>query len=141
MQTVAHLSRGHVDGAVVSAESPPVGGDHSPTWQNRGIYEEPVGAERVLHSLEHGAVWIACRADLPAPEIDAVRELADGQPFVLAGPFSDLPASVVASAWGNQFRLDSAESPDLARFVRSFARWSRTPEPGARCTGGTSETA
>lgn len=141
VQTFADLPRGHVDGVVAYAEVPPVGGDHSPVWQNCGFYEEPVGNERAVHSLEHGAVWITYRADLPTPQIDAVRALVDGQPFVLASPFPDLPTPVVASAWGNQLRLDSADSPDLARFVRSFARGPQTPEPGAPCTGGTSEAA
>ena len=38
---------------------------------------------------------------------------------MLASPHPDLPTPVVASAWGKQLTLESADSPDLERFVRA----------------------
>ncbi|MPZ29305.1 MAG: DUF3105 domain-containing protein, partial [Micromonosporaceae bacterium] len=48
-------------------------------------------------------------------------------------------APVVASAWGKQLPLDSADDPRLKEFVRTFAQGPQTPEPGAPCTGGAGE--
>jgi hypothetical protein len=56
---------------------------------------------------------------------------------VLVSPYPDLPAPVVASAWGKQLQLDSANDPRLEQFVSAFREGPQTPEPGAPCTGGT----
>ena len=45
-----------------------------------------------------------------------------------------------ASAWGAQLRLESADDPNLERFVSSYRKGPQTPEPGATCSGGTSDT-
>jgi hypothetical protein len=129
----------HVQGTVDYAQSPPVGGDHSPIWQNSGFYEEPVRNETAVHTLEHGAVWIAYQPDLPQEGKDRIREIVSGGECLIASPFPGLGAPVVASAWGKQLRLGSADDPDLERFVRSYRRGPETPEPGAACTGGVGE--
>jgi hypothetical protein len=43
---------------------------------------------------------------------------------------------VVATAWGKQVYLQSANDPDLERFVRAYRQGPQTPERGAACTGG-----
>ena len=131
----------HTEGMVDYEQSPPAGGEHNPIWQNSGFYEEPVRNENVVHTLEHGAVWISYSPNLPQEGKDHIRELASGQDCVLASPYPDLDAPVVTSAWGKQLRLDGADDPDLEGFVRSFRRGPQTPEPGATCTGGTADPA
>jgi putative peptide zinc metalloprotease protein len=131
--------RSHVWTPVVFAQAPPVGGNHAPIWQNCGFYDTAVPNETAVHSLEHGAVWITYRPDLPVGQIDALRRLARGQSYVLVSPFDDLPAPVVASAWRRQLRLDSADDPRLDQFVRAFRLGRQAPEPGAPCTGGIGE--
>jgi hypothetical protein len=133
-------SRDHTDADVDYAQSPPVGGDHNPVWQNCGFYPEPINNETAVHSLEHGAVWITYRPDLPQDQVDRLRELA-GQTFVLVSPQEDLPSPVVASAWGEQLQADSAGSPELEQFVGAFRQGPQTLEPGAACTGGVGEPA
>src|SRR5262249_23033682 len=68
--------RSHVEGPVSYPLNPPVGGNHAPLWQNCGFYEEPVGSAHAVHSLEHGAVWIAYRPGLPLNEIARLRRAA-----------------------------------------------------------------
>jgi Protein of unknown function (DUF3105) len=126
----------HTEGAVDYAQSPPVGGEHNPIWQNSGFYDEAVRNETAVHTLEHGAVWITYSFNLPQEDKDRIRELASGQNCVLASPYPDLDAPVVASAWGKQLRLDSADDPALEQFVSAYRQGSQTPEPGAACTGG-----
>lgn len=126
----------HVQGTVTYAQTPPAGGDHAPRWQNCGFYDQPIQNENAVHSQEHGAVWITYRPDLAAGQVDQIRQLGRGQTYVLASPYPDLPAPVVASAWGTQLRLDSAEDPRLREFVRRFRQGPQAPEAGAVCTGG-----
>jgi hypothetical protein len=92
--------------------------------------------ENAVHSLEHGAVWITYRPDLPQNQVDQLRDLAQNQTYVLVSPRADLPSPVVASAWGKQLRLQSADDPDLERFIGAFRQGPQTPEQGAACTGG-----
>ena len=140
VQTYDNLSRQHTDDAVDYAQ-PPAGGPHDPVWQNCGFYDKPIRTENGVHTLEHGAVWITYRPDLPQDQIDLLRELAANQTYILVSPMDDLPAPVVASAWGNQLLLDAADDPGLDDFVRRYRLDPAGPEPGAPCTGGTSETA
>lgn len=136
VETFENLSREHVQGAVDYDQSPPVGGEHDATWQNCGFYEEPVRNENAVHSLEHGAVWIAYSQDLPEEQINRIQEIASGQTYILASPFEDLPSPIVASAWGFQLELEDANSEDLQQFIRAYRQGPQTPEPGAACTGG-----
>jgi hypothetical protein len=133
--TVEVASSEHVQGPVAYPQTPPVGGDHSPVWQNCGYYPQPVAPEMGVHSMEHGAVWITYRPDLASDQVDALRDQAGR--FVLVSPWAgDLPAPVVASAWGNQLLIDSASDPALDAFVEFFRQGAQTPEPGASCQGG-----
>jgi hypothetical protein len=126
----------HTEGAVDYAQSPPVGGEHNSIWQNCGFYEEPIRSETAVHSLEHGAVWITYSPDLPQNEVERLRDLAQSNDYVLVSPYPDLDSPVVASAWGKQLNLESAEDPDLERFIGAYSQGPQTPEPGAACTGG-----
>lgn len=132
-------TRQHTEEDVNYEQSPPAGGEHNPTWQNCGYYDEPVRNETAVHSLEHGAVWITYSPDLPNDQINALRDRATEETHLLVSPMEDLPSPVVASAWGKQVQLEDAESEDLDRFIRAFAEGPQTPEPGAACTGGVGE--
>ena len=130
------LPRNHVEGTVNYAQTPPVGGDHAAVWTNCGAYTEPVDPMQSVHSLEHGAVWLTYRPDLPADQVSRLTALADTNSYVLVSPVPDLPAPVVASAWGQQLRVRQPTDPRLEVFVRAFAQSPKAPEPGAPCTGG-----
>jgi hypothetical protein len=86
-------------------------------------------------------VWITYSFKLPQEDKDRIRELASGQNCVLASPYPDLGAPVVASAWGKQLGLEGADDPDLEQFSRAYKQGPQTPEPGAACTGGLGEPA
>ena len=130
----------HTEGDVDYEQSPPVGGEHNPVWQNEGFYSAPVRDENAVHTLEHGAVWITYSPDLPADQKDQIRSLVEGQTCMLASPYSGLDSPIVASAWGKQLALEDAGSPDLERFIRAYRQGPQTPEPGATCAQGTSAT-
>lgn len=136
LRTFSGLSQDHVTTRVSYPQNPPVGGEHNPVPQTCGAYDQPVPNEQAVHSMEHGAVWITYRPDLAAAQIARLRALA-GQTYVLVSPYPGLPAPVVASAWGRQVRLSSAEDPRLVRFVDAFRQGPQTPEPGAPCVGAT----
>jgi putative peptide zinc metalloprotease protein len=136
-QNFAPAGRVHVQTQVSYPQSPPVGGNHAPVWQNCGFYDAPVANENAVHSLEHGAVWIAFRPGIAGEQVEALREITYRSSHVLVSPYPGLQAPVVASAWGKQLRVDSAEDPRLGQFLRAFRFGSQAPEQGGPCTGGT----
>lgn len=115
---------------------PPTGGDHDPVWQNCGYYAEPIRSENALHSLEHGAVWVTYRPGLDDAQVATLRDLAEANPYMLVSPFEDLASDVVATAWGVQVELDSAQDERLEPFLQRYLQGEQTPEPGAPCQGG-----
>lgn len=138
--TYAYTSTDHTASladTVSYAESPPVGGTHapSPNWQNCGFYDQPVQNEAVLHSLEHGAVWITYRPDLPQDQVDILRAKGE-QPWIVVSPYADNPTPVVATAWNAQLALDNASDGRLDQFIRFFRLSRNAPEPGGACSGG-----
>ncbi len=136
VQEFEGLSSEHVDVSVDYPESPPVGGDHSPAWLNCGVYTEPVPEENVVHSLEHGAVWLTYQPDLDQEQINTLDEFTANENYVVVSPYEDQESPVVATAWGLQLELDSADDPRLEVFIEKYVQGPQTPEPGASCFGG-----
>lgn len=134
--TFAGLPRGHEEGPQTYPQTPPAGGVHNPAWQNCGIYDQPIPNEQGVHSLEHGAAWITYPPNLPAEAVEQLRALSRDRGFALLSPYPDLPAPIVASAWGIQLKADSAADPRLEAFLTRYLQGPQTPEPGAPCTGG-----
>jgi hypothetical protein len=134
--------RGHQEGDIAYTTDVPVGGIHNLEWQNCGIYNQPVRTENAIHSIEHGAVWIAYRPDLPADQVDILHNLVrqeqagQQQRWILLAPKPDLKDPIVATAWRVQLRLDDASDERLLQFVKKYQQGSFTPEPGATCTFG-----
>ena len=139
VQTFDVPSRNHTDVVQHYPQTPPVGGDHAPIWQNCGFYDTPIYKELGVHSMEHGAVWITFRADLPADQIGQIQTYAQ-QPYTLASPWDpadgELPAPIVFSAWGAQVALESLPAPEADSFLTTYRQSLEAPEPGAPCTGG-----
>ena len=131
----------HLAGPLTYRESPPMGGPHNVAWQNCGIYTVPLHNEHAVHALEHGAIWITYRPDLPPADVQRLQAIASDD-YMLLSPYPGLPAPVVASAWNRQIRLAGADDPQLPRFIREFKNNpATTPEFGASCLGGISTTA
>jgi hypothetical protein len=115
---------------------PPVGGIHSGTWQNCGIYDEPIVTKHAVHSMEHGAVWVTYQTDLPAGDVEILRDAVRGHSYSLLSPYEDLRSPVVLTAWGIQLEVDSADDDRIATFLDRYVLGPQTPEPGATCSDG-----
>lgn len=133
VQSSTGLSQAHTSTPVTYSELPPVGGAHAPTWVTCGIYANPINTSEAVHSLEHGAVWVTYRPDLPQKQIGTLTEMAKSNPYQLLSPYLGLASPVVATAWGKQLKLEDAQDPRLAVFLKAYLQGPQTPEPGAAC--------
>lgn len=136
IQTFTDLTRNHVQASVDYPQEPGAGGDHASIWTNCGVYTKPVNEQSAVHSLEHGAVWLTYKPDLPAADIATLTELARDNPYVVLSPGADQSAPVIATAWGTQLALPAADDDRIPTFIRAYAQSPNAPEPGAACTGG-----
>jgi len=130
------LGRDHVTETVTYEQDPPVGGDHHQAWWNCGVYTEPVPAHHAVHSLEHGAVWLTYQPDIDQDSLDTLEGLADRE-FMLLSPNDTQTSPIIATAWGHQLEVDTADDAQLPLFISEYVQGPQTPEPGAACTGGT----
>ena len=136
LQEFEDLTNNHVDTPVEYEQSPPVGGDHNAIWTNCGVYTSELPNENTVHSMEHGAVWITYQPDLPQDEIDALTDLVGSSGYVLLSPYADQDSPIMASAWGLQLGVDTADDDRLSVFLERYIQGEQTLEPGAACSGG-----
>jgi hypothetical protein len=139
-KTFTGLTRNHVDTPVEYPQTPPVGGNHNPVWQNCQYYDTSVPNERAVHSLEHGAVWITYSPDTSQADRAVLKALALTGDHILISQYEGLPSPIVASAWGKQLQLQSVNDPKLQQFIDVFQSGPQTPEPGVTCRQSTSDT-
>lgn len=139
VQVVDFPNRTHIKPGerVVYTFRPPIGGSHDRTWATCTgvVYERPVRSENVVHSLEHGAVWIAYdprRVDGESRASLATR--VDGRPYTLLSPVPDLDVPVALQSWGHQLKLDDPNDQRLDQFLTALRQNPNThPEVGATC--------
>jgi hypothetical protein len=118
--------------------NPPFGGSHDGFWAacNGVVYPRAVRNENMVHSLEHGAVWIAYNPDRVAG--DAVETLAShvrGRPYTMLSPYPGLDGPISLQSWGHQLMVQEADDPRVDQFLRALRANPNThPEPGASCT-------
>lgn len=139
--TYPEQDRYHFLGKIEYDHSPPVGGNHSPARLNCGIYDFPVANESVVHSLEHGTVWITYLPGLPSVELDRLWELVKAsyrgpERYVILSPYPGQNGPIIATAWGYQLTLQTPNDPRLQSFINYFRQGPQTLERTGRCSGG-----
>jgi Protein of unknown function (DUF3105)/TIR domain len=131
----------HQQGPITYPVSPPAGGIHNPVWQNcmGDVYPAEIPKERATHSLEHGAVWITYRPDLPKAEVDKLAAKVRNVTFMLMSPYPGQDRPISLQAWGYQLKVDKADDARIDAFIDALRR-NATQEPQASCSGGSSDT-
>src|SRR5919199_5837972 len=124
-----------VKGPIHYDREPPTNGDHAPIWLNCGFYDKPVQNRFVVHSLDHGVVWITYRPGLPSEQIDKLRSYGK-ENYVIVSPYPGQDAPVIATSWRVQLELHGADDPRLHQFVDEFKISELAPLSGNRCVGG-----
>ncbi|MFI9506651.1 DUF3105 domain-containing protein [Nocardia sp. NPDC052566] len=117
---------------------PPYGGPHDSAWATcTGIvYPKPIRTENAVHSLEHGAVWIAYNPDkVDAAGVDALKSKVQGKQYTMMSPYPGLDTAVSLQSWGHQLKLDSATDKRIGQFLTALRRNPYAyPERDATCS-------
>ncbi len=116
---------------------PPVGGPHDEQWADcQGVvYTTAVRDENMVHTLEHGAIWIAYNPDsVKGGDLDTLKALVNGHNFISMSPYPGLKKPISLQAWSHQLQIDSATDPRIAQFITALRQNAYVyPETGARC--------
>jgi len=79
---------------------PPTSGPHSPETAIYGAYTEPLEQARLVHNLEHGAVFIQYGEDVPDAVVEELRSFYDGHVAgTLLAPYPTLADEIALGAW------------------------------------------
>lgn len=79
---------------------PPTTGPHNEQPAVWGSYDEPVPLAQTVHNLEHGGIAIHYGDDVPAAEVDAIRNFYNDDPNgLLVAPLPKLGNKIALSAW------------------------------------------
>lgn len=127
--------RNHVQGPVdYPGKHPPTGGNHNPVPLTCGFYDQQPPDEFAVHSLEHGAVWIAFDPKTSAADVQTLKNFAK-QDHVLVTPYAGMDSPITVVAWEHRLEVPSASDPRIAQFVHDFANGPQAPERGGACRG------
>ena len=131
----------HVTTPVTYTESPPVGGPHDYEWADctGTVYDVDIRHENAVHSLEHGATWIAYDPDaISDDDLSTLEDLVDGRSGLLMSPYAGLGSTISLQSWNHRLAVDSAGDKRVQQFV-DFMTFNADfyPEIGASCENPT----
>ena len=79
---------------------PPTSGPHYGQPAVYGIFTEPLQQARVVHNLEHGAVFVQYGKAVSAVDVGAItRFYGDHEPGTLVAPYPKLGRTIALGAW------------------------------------------
>lgn len=128
-QEVNVESRNHVpEGTEIRYNSnPPSAGSHYATTAHAGIYDTPPADGNLVHSLEHGAVILWYKTDLPKEEIEKLKKIfneTSGKGIMTPRQSLDVPVAV--SSWGRVLKLQAIDEAQIKAFFETNN--NRAPE-------------
>lgn len=124
-----HLEEGT---RVTYGTNPPTSGNHWPTPVLDGLYDKVQPDEGLVHSLEHGRVWISYQPDISQNVIDEIKELAEGRIRIIVTPRAANETDIALAAWTrlDTFDLENGEL-DKNRILDFIERYDdKGPERG-----------
>ncbi|TAK76142.1 MAG: DUF3105 domain-containing protein [Dehalococcoidia bacterium] len=111
---------------------PPAGGPHYVNPLPGGVYDQPVDDGRVIHSLEHGLIWITYKPGaISDAQLKELLDLVDGRKRdVVLSPRPENKDALVATSWGRRLVIKPGDMKTVKDFIST--NLNRSPEPAVR---------
>jgi len=84
--------------------NPPTSGSHWSDPLRDGVYDSEKPDEALVHSLEHGRIWISYQLSLPQSAVDQLKSIVSKQSRVILTPRAANDTAIALAAWT---RLDT----------------------------------
>lgn len=100
--------------------NPPTSGPHFAQPPNWGNYPEGLSDEALIHSLEHGGIWISYRDRNPEiiQQLEDIARRYSSHVILTYRPTDDSPIAV--AAWGRLLKLDKVDSGQIYNFIARY---------------------
>lgn len=106
--------------------TPPSSGPHDQSTLPYGVYSSPVSDERMVHSLEHGAIFIGYNGLSAADEaqLKAIPRRWPAGPFgtvkIIVAPYPRLDQGTIAlTAWGYIDKMQQYDERRILGFIKA----------------------
>lgn len=100
--------------------NPPSSGPHYTDPQPAGIFEQDLIDERVIHSLEHGGVWLSYKPDLPKDQVDQLKAIVrKNRAKVILAPRSKSDSAIALVSWNRVLKIETPEEEIIKQFIRA----------------------
>lgn len=119
-QGASHVSTGTT---VNYQSNPPTSGNHWGTPLKDGLYDKEKPDEAIVHSMEHGRVWVSFKPSIPEETKQELIELLKNQPAVILTPRSQNDTDIALAAWGrlDAFNLEGAlDKQRILDFIQNY---------------------
>jgi len=118
--------------SVLYQSNPPTSGSHWFTPLRTGVYEREKPDGAIIHSLEHGKVWVSYKPSVPEETKQALKGLLKGDSQVILTPRSANDTDIALSAWTRLDTFDLEEDGTLdEERILGFVRRYRNKGPEA----------
>jgi len=124
--------RDHIsaDTSVNYQTHPPTSGSHFGQPANWGVYEKELVDEAVVHSLEHGGIWITYK-DVSEEEKSVLEEIGrNNSQSVIVSPRGANDAKIAVASWGKAMNLDAVDKALIQKYIDTYK--NQSPERLAR---------
>lgn len=110
--------------------NPPTSGDHYANAVPWGVYFEEQVDEAMVHSLEHGGIWISYK-DISEAEIDVLESIGRrNSQSVIVSPRQANDAPISVASWGKLMHLENADEFLIQKYIDTYK--NQSPERLAR---------
>lgn len=132
-----------VEGTKVSyGSNHPTSGNHWPDPLRDGVYDTEKPDEALVHSLEHGRVWVSYKPEIGTKALQALKDTLKGRFGVILTPRSANERDIALAAWTrlDSFNLLNDGTFDKNRILDFISRYlNKGPEYVPQMTGKTYE--
>jgi len=101
------------------SSNPPTSGVHYDDSQPSGIYDKPVPDGNLVHSMEHGAVILWYKSDMPATESAQLKSIFNSVAVnkKIMVPRDNLEVPVALTSWERLLKLQTINEDQIKAFM------------------------
>lgn len=124
-----HITEG-TKSSIPYLSNPPTSGPHWPEPVRDAVYDRSQPDEGLVHSLEHGRIWISYKSSIPEEAKKKLRTIALNEAKVILTVRDSNPTDIAVAAWErlDTFNLNADGSFDEKR-IRDFIQRYRNRGP------------
>ena len=107
--------------------NPPTSGSHWAAPANKGIYDQALPDERILHNLEHGYIWISYKPEISPDVINNIKNIVNEDDWkIVMAPRAENDSQITLAAWGRLLKMGEPDYQKIKDFVETYR--NRGPE-------------